>query len=141
MNRRRPPRPGAYRSTACVPPLARWLLQIPARELGTGAEAGLGEDAPDVAFHRALGGISAGGPTAAFVAATAGPRAPFLVGAGAAVAAIALTSAHRHAPGAWGNGCGRPWAMSMRSPVCGGAPGAARHVARRQPRQPRGQAV
>src|SRR6266516_3147755 len=33
----------------------RALLEIPARELGPGREAGLGEDAPDVAFHRPLG--------------------------------------------------------------------------------------
>jgi hypothetical protein len=34
---------------------ARGLLEIPSRELGSGREAGLGEDAPDVAFHRPLG--------------------------------------------------------------------------------------
>src|SRR5215472_10217331 len=31
------------------------LLEIPAREFGPGREADLGEDAPDVAFHRPLG--------------------------------------------------------------------------------------
>ena len=30
------------------------LLEIPAREFGAGREAGLGQDAPDVAFHRPL---------------------------------------------------------------------------------------
>lgn len=43
-----------------------------------------------------LGGISAGGPIAASVATTVGPRAPFLLGAAAAVAAILIT-ANRHA--------------------------------------------
>jgi MFS family permease len=43
-----------------------------------------------------LGGTSAGGLIAASVATTAGPRAPFLVGAAAAVAAILIT-ASRHA--------------------------------------------
>jgi MFS family permease len=40
-----------------------------------------------------LGGISAGGPIAASLATAAGPRAPFLLGALAAVAAIVITSA------------------------------------------------
>jgi hypothetical protein len=41
-----------------------------------------------------LGGTSAGGPIAASVAAAIGPRAPFLVGA---IAAIVITGAHRRA--------------------------------------------
>jgi MFS family permease len=40
-----------------------------------------------------LGGTSAGGPIAASLATAAGPRAPFLLGAVAAVAAIVITSA------------------------------------------------
>jgi MFS family permease len=40
-----------------------------------------------------LGGTSAGGPIAASVATAVGPRAPFLLGAAAAVAAIVITSA------------------------------------------------
>jgi len=42
-----------------------------------------------------LGGTAAGGPIAASVAATIGPRAPFLVGAGAAIVAIVITGAYR----------------------------------------------
>ena len=42
-----------------------------------------------------LGSTSAGGPIAASMAASIGPRAPFLAGAGAAVAAIAITTANR----------------------------------------------
>jgi MFS family permease len=43
-----------------------------------------------------LGGTSAGGPIAASVAAAIGPRAPFLLGAGAAVAAAVIAGASRH---------------------------------------------
>src|SRR5215813_2318489 len=42
-------------SNGCARRSARWLLEIPAGELGAGGQAGLREDAPDVAFHRALG--------------------------------------------------------------------------------------
>jgi MFS family permease len=42
-----------------------------------------------------LGGTAAGGPIASSVAASMGPRAPFLLGTGAAVAAIVITSASR----------------------------------------------
>jgi MFS family permease len=42
-----------------------------------------------------LGGTSAGGPIAASVAATIGPRAPFLLGAGAAIAAMVIAGASR----------------------------------------------
>jgi MFS family permease len=44
-----------------------------------------------------LGSNSAGGPIASSMATSIGPRAPFLVGAGAAVAAIAITTANRRA--------------------------------------------
>jgi len=45
-----------------------------------------------------LGGTSAGAPITASVATTIGPRAPFLLGAAAAVAAIIIiTTANRHA--------------------------------------------
>jgi MFS family permease len=47
-----------------------------------------------------LGSTSAGGPIASSVAASIGPRAPFVLGAGAAVAAIVITSANRPS---------RPW--------------------------------
>ena len=43
-----------------------------------------------------LGGTAAGGPIAASVATTIGPRAPFLVGATAAVAAVIITQPRRH---------------------------------------------
>ena len=42
-----------------------------------------------------LGGTAVGGPIAAALAASIGPRAPFLAGAGAAAAAIAITSTRR----------------------------------------------
>jgi Transmembrane secretion effector len=49
-----------------------------------------------------LGGTSAGGPIAASVAAAAGPRAPFLLGAGACLAAMVIVGASR--PGVpWGD--------------------------------------
>jgi hypothetical protein len=44
-----------------------------------------------------LGSNSAGGPIASSMATAIGPRAPFLVGAGAAVAAIAIATASRRA--------------------------------------------
>jgi hypothetical protein len=44
-----------------------------------------------------LGSNSAGGPIASSMATSIGPRAPFLVGAGAAVAAVAITTANRRA--------------------------------------------
>jgi MFS family permease len=44
-----------------------------------------------------LGGISAGAPIASTVASSIGPRAPFVLGTGAAVAAVVLTSANRRA--------------------------------------------
>jgi MFS family permease len=57
-----------------------------------------------------LGGAAAGGPIAAFVAATIGPRAPFLVGTGAAIAAVVITGANRRSnPHVWrGEGDQRP---------------------------------
>lgn len=42
-----------------------------------------------------LGGTSAGGPIAAWLASSIGPRAPFLAGAAAAAAAIAITRTNR----------------------------------------------
>ena len=47
-----------------------------------------------------LGSTAVGGPIAAAMAASIGPRAPFLLGAGAAVAAIAITTANRRAAAA-----------------------------------------
>jgi MFS family permease len=44
-----------------------------------------------------LGSTSVGGPIASHVATSIGPRAPFLVGAAAAVASIAITTANRRA--------------------------------------------
>jgi predicted MFS family arabinose efflux permease len=44
-----------------------------------------------------LGSTSAGGPIASSVASSVGPRAPFVLGAGAAVAAIVITSVNRRA--------------------------------------------
>jgi len=44
-----------------------------------------------------LGSTSAGGPIASSMATSIGPRAPFLAGAGAAVAAIAITTTNRRA--------------------------------------------
>src|SRR5437764_11607677 len=46
-----------------------------------------------------LGGNSAGGPIAATLATSIGPRAPFILGAAAALAAIAITTNHRTNPG------------------------------------------
>ena len=47
-----------------------------------------------------LGGNSAGGPIAATLATSIGPRAPFILGA-AALAAIAITTSHPHRPSKW----------------------------------------
>jgi MFS family permease len=46
-----------------------------------------------------LGGNAAGGPIAATLATSIGPRAPFILGAAAALAAIAITTNHRTNPG------------------------------------------
>jgi MFS family permease len=48
-----------------------------------------------------LGGNSAGGPIAATLATSIGPRAPFILGAAAALAAIAITTNHPHRPSKW----------------------------------------
>jgi hypothetical protein len=44
-----------------------------------------------------LGSTAAGGPIASAMATSIGPRAPFLAGAAAAVAAIAITTTNRRA--------------------------------------------
>jgi MFS family permease len=46
-----------------------------------------------------LGGNAAGGPIAATLATSIGPRTPFILGAAAALAAVAITTNHRTEPG------------------------------------------
>jgi MFS family permease len=53
-----------------------------------------------------LGSTSAGGPIASTLASSIGPRAPFVLGAGAAVAAIVIASVNRRA-GLGAHGAGK----------------------------------
>ncbi len=78
-----------------------------------------------------LGSTSAGGPIASSVAASIGPRAPFVLGAGAAVAAIVITSANRPS---------RPWSSRRGSAGTGSLKTTSAMASPRPARRPTGTA-